>query len=73
MPAPRHNGQYDMYVILIRLAALPSQKLKPLFEASQWKSLKGHLDQYRNLRKSWVEAGIFDEADFAEPAAEEKP
>jgi len=72
LPAPRRTGQYDIYVILIRLSAFPPEKLEPLFGADQWKSFSAHLAQYRNLRKSWVEAGILDEEDFAQPAAEEK-
>jgi len=73
MPTPRQNGQYDMYVILIRLSAIPEKKVKPLFGADQWKSLDAHLAQYRNFRQSWVEAGILDPEDVPHPALQEEP
>jgi hypothetical protein len=71
MPTPRQFGPYEMYVVLIRMTALPSEKLEPLFDASQWKSLKKHLDQYRGVRQSWVQAGILDPEDFPEAATQE--
>jgi hypothetical protein len=70
MPAPRHTGQYETYVILCRLEMMPNEKLEPLFTADQWKSLRLTLDQYRNVRQSWIEAGILDAEDFP-PATQE--
>lgn len=72
MPAPRTTGQYEMYVILIRLGAVPTEKLKPLFNDDQWKAFKGRVDQYRGVRDGWIQAGILDAEDFPEPAAQEK-
>jgi hypothetical protein len=66
MTPPRQSGQYDMYLVLFRLGALPTEKLEPLFAPAQWKSLKAHIDQYRGVQVSWVEAGIIEQEDVVE-------
>ena len=68
LPPPKQTGHYDQYVVLIRLSFLPPEELEPLFEAKQWKSLKLHLDQYRQYKQPWLDAGILDPEDFPEPA-----
>jgi hypothetical protein len=64
MPPPRLSGQYYTYVIWMRLGLAPQEKLEPLFEAAQWKTLKAHFDQFKNFRQAWIDAGIIDAADF---------
>ena len=73
MPAPRQSGQYDTYIILFRLGAIPPEKLEPLFAPAQWKQLKAHFDQYRGVRESWVAAGILEREDVDVPATQEAP
>lgn len=64
MPPPKQSGQYNVYVIWMRLGMVPEEKLKPLFNADQWKTLKAHLDQFKNIRQGWIDAGIIDAEDF---------
>ena len=83
MPPPKQSGQYNVYVIWMRLGMVPEEKLEPLFEAEKWKTLKAHLGQFKNFRQAWIDAGIIEAEDFAgltieapasdDPAAKEKP
>ena len=65
MPVPK-GTQYLTYLILIRLGSVPPEKIRPLFTDEQWKALNPHLDQYRSLRKSWVDAGVIEAEDIPE-------
>jgi hypothetical protein len=71
MPPPK-STQYMTHVILIRLGNVPPQKIQPLFTADQWKSLNPHLDQYRNLRLRWIEAGVINAEDIPLEDVQEK-
>ena len=73
MPTPNANSQYVTYVIWIRLGSLPREKIEPLFTASQWKRLQPHLEQYRNLRERWIEAGVVSAEDFPQEDLPEMP
>ncbi|MDB5335401.1 MAG: hypothetical protein JWN70_1020, partial [Planctomycetaceae bacterium] len=73
MPAPRHAGQYEMQVVNCRLGMIPAEKLESLFKPDQWKKFKPRFDQYRNVRQVYIQNGLLDPEDFAEPVAVEKP
>lgn len=50
---PKAFGQYDYYVILYQLTRVPDEKLKPIFDAAQWKVLKQYTAQARAM-EAWL-------------------
>ncbi len=73
MPPPRHMGQYETYIILGRMTAIPTEKLEPLFSPRQWRALSTYLDQYRTTARSLVESGLLEPEDLAPPVLKEMP
>ncbi len=73
MPPPRHTGQYESYVILGRLARIPTGKLQSQFNPRQWQALSVHLNQYSAVVKSLVDSGLLDAAELPAPAQTEQP
>lgn len=73
MPPPRHMGQYETYIIISRMGAIPTEKLEPLFNPRQWKGLSTYLDQYRQTAKSLVESGLLEPEDLAPTVPKEMP
>lgn len=57
---PHVFGQYDHYLVLYRLAQFPIKKIKPLFDARQWKLLAPQLNQGRSLEAHLVQTGVID-------------
>ena len=73
MPPPRQTGQYESYAVQCRMSMIPVERLEPIFKPDQWRKFKPQYEQYRNIRQSWVQAGLLDAEDFANPVAGEKP
>jgi hypothetical protein len=48
---PRKSGQHDYYVIMWQASRLPEDKLKPLFDAAQWKVLSQQFTQMRGMEQ----------------------
>jgi hypothetical protein len=48
---PRKSGQYDYYVIMWQASRLPEDKLRPLFDAAQWKVLCQQFTQMRGMEQ----------------------
>jgi hypothetical protein len=46
---PRRLGEQDYYVVLYQLSRIPENRIKPVFEDFQWRSLKRQLDQGRGM------------------------
>ncbi|MGH9677555.1 MAG: hypothetical protein ACRD36_10680, partial [Candidatus Acidiferrum sp.] len=42
-----------------RVALLPEEKLKPLFDDFQWNNLAQQLNQIKKLRQQWKQGGIW--------------
>ncbi len=57
---PHIFGQYDNYLVLYRLAQLPIKKVKPLFDARQWKLLAPQLNQGRSMEAHLAQIGVID-------------
>lgn len=55
---PARFGQYDVYVVLVQAARLPEEKLKPLFDPPQWKTLARHFEKVRTLEPFLKANGI---------------
>ena len=62
---PAHFSQYDPMVVMVQAARLPEEKLQPLFEAPQWKSLKKQLDQARGIEPFLKASGFHPDSDPA--------
>jgi len=64
---PRKSGQYDYYLIMFQIGRIPQEKLKPLFDSTQWKVLNRLLDQYKGMEPFLRQSGEWpaeeDEAD----------
>ena len=44
---PKTFGRYDFYYVLFQAGKLGEVKLRPIFEDSQWQSLKEVIDEYK--------------------------
>lgn len=73
-PLPRRFGQYDYYLLLWNISKLPDEKLKPIFDATQWKVLKQQLAQGRGMEQWLKQSGMLPKEDEAgEHEPDEKP
>lgn len=54
---PQKFGQYDYQVAFIQIARLPEEKLKGLFDDTQWRVLKRRLDQARAMEQALINNG----------------
>lgn len=57
---PQVFGQYDHYVVLLRLSQLPEDAVKPLLDERQWKLLQAQFAQARGLEQFLVQNGVLD-------------
>jgi hypothetical protein len=61
---PKRSGPNDQYVVLVQMSRLPDEKLKPLFDGSQWQVLRRLLDRMKGMEQQLKQAGVLgDEAD----------
>ena len=64
---PRRASQYDYFCIMIQLGRLPPEKVRPLFDDTQWQALNRQVAQYKGMEPQLKEAGLLayedDEAD----------
>jgi len=66
LPPPHVFGREDHYLILYRLAAVPAEKLQPLFDARQWQGLTQQMNQARGMREYLIEQGMLLPEDLDE-------
>jgi hypothetical protein len=64
----RKSGIYDFYVAVLQLGRMPEEKLKPLFDAAQWKAVRRLVEQYRGVEPFLRQNGLMPDEDD-EPAA----
>lgn len=57
---PRQFGQYDFYVVMVQMARIPEDKLKPLFDATQWRTMQRQLDGMRGMEQWLSQTGVLD-------------
>jgi hypothetical protein len=60
---PRQASRFDYYVTMVQLARFPEEKLKPLFDAAQWKVVERQLTQYKGIEASLRQSGQWPEED----------
>ncbi len=72
---PRAFGQYDTYVVMYQLAKINEEKLKPLFDETQWKAFSIHIAQGRGMEQFLRQNGMLEatgedtQIPFTEPPA----
>jgi hypothetical protein len=64
---PRESSQYDFYVILLQAANLPEEKLKPIFDNTQWRSLAPYFTQSQRLADFLKTGGYLPEGVGSSP------
>ena len=57
-PPRRSAGQYEYYVVMLQASKIPEAKLKPLFDAAQWKIVKANLAQGRGMEETLKQNGL---------------
>jgi len=63
---PQMFGQYDYYVIMLQVARLPEEQVKPIFDDAQWRALSQHLLQAKGMEPFLKQNGFL-------PAVKPKP
>jgi hypothetical protein len=58
---PRKSGQYEYYVIMFQLGRVPEERLKALFDNTQWKVVNRQLDQYKQMEPLLRQSGQWPE------------
>jgi hypothetical protein len=66
---PRRTSQYGFYVTFVQMSQLPEGKLKPAFDAAQWKAVSKLLGQYKGAEQWLKRSGQWPEADDEDDAA----
>lgn len=59
----RKSSQYDYYVLLFQLDRLPEEKLKLLFDGTQWNALNRQLAQYKGMEPFLKQNGLWPDED----------
>jgi hypothetical protein len=72
---PRKWNQNAVYAITVRMSLLPEDKLKPVFDRTQWKVVRALLDNYKGSVQWLKESGQWpeDDDDVDAPPADAKP
>ncbi len=60
---PQKSGQYDYYSLMFQLGRLPEEKLKPLFDNTQWKVVNRQLDQFKGMEPMLRQSGQLPDDD----------
>lgn len=68
---PKRFGPYDYYVVMVQMAKLPEDKLKPLFDDVQWRMLRQQLNNMRAMEQWLRQTGTLSDGD--EAGADPKP
>jgi hypothetical protein len=58
---PRESSQYDFYVILYQATLIPEERLKPIFDETQWKALGPYFNQAKRTADFMKTAGYLPE------------
>lgn len=59
---PQRTGPYDYYVMLIQAAEIPEKTLKPVFDETQWGSLRHQMQQARSMEATLRNEGYLPDA-----------
>jgi len=64
---PLAFGQYDSHYVMYAMAKIPSQKIQPLLDATQWKQLQQQIQQSRGMEGFLAQNGVIDSKGVAAP------
>ncbi len=72
---PRKSNRNELYVVMVQMSLLPDDKLKPVFDRTQWKMVRAHLDNYKGSVQWLKQSGQWpeDDDDVDAPPADAKP
>jgi hypothetical protein len=65
---PRKFGQGDYWYLMLRMAGLPEAKLKPIFDAPQWRLLSRQFVQAKAMAQRLKAAGVLGDEDEIDQA-----
>jgi hypothetical protein len=71
----RKSNSIEVHIVIVQMSLLPDDKLKPVFDRTQWKMVRAHLDIYKD-RVQWLkQSGQWpeDDEDGDAPPADAKP
>jgi hypothetical protein len=63
LKAPSITGNYDFYYIMWQLGTIPEEKLKPFFDATQWRIVDRFVTQYKGMEPTLRQSGYFKQPD----------
>ena len=71
----RKSSQIEVYIVTIQMSLLPDDKLKPVFDRTQWKIVRAQLDMYKGAVQNLKQRGLWpeDDEDVDAPPADAKP
>jgi len=72
-PIPKQTNTYDQYLVILRLGALPPEKIEPIFDERQRAALKRITDQYRGFKEQLIAQGVLSPEDLDVSTPEAKP
>ncbi len=59
LKAPSITSNYDFYFIMWQLGQIPEEKLKPFFDATQWRVVDRFVNQYKGMEPTLRQNGYF--------------
>jgi hypothetical protein len=59
---PRSFGQYDHYVVLLQMSRLPEERLKMVFDASQWRRFDRQRRQFQGMEPFLKQNGFLPDS-----------
>jgi hypothetical protein len=75
VPPPQKFGQGDYWYLMLQSARVPEEKIKPIFDAPQWRLLSRQFAQAKGMEQWLKQNGVIpapgaghDHADAAPPA-----
>ncbi len=58
---PKKSGQYDYYVVMFQVAKIPEDKIRPIFDAAQWRALQRQVARGRGMQRILEQGGFLPE------------
>lgn len=59
----RKPNQIQVHIVIVQMSLLPEDKLKPVFDRTQWKIVRAQLDMYKGSVQNLKQSGLWPEDD----------
>jgi hypothetical protein len=69
-PPPRKFGAYDLLIIQYQLSRIPEERLRPIFDDTQWRTLSRRFDESKDSEQVLRSGGYLRDGAAAGPAAQ---